>query len=131
MIFFNDSSPVDFSVMMPSPLNCVSAKIPDKFEVSCTEMVVFLVLPRFFRICLAEANKIFPSSVWLLMADRGNSDCSFIKSSGFLMTEVIHCTAAITSGTRMRLSLSVSINCKVSGSISSPSTGQLKAAHSF
>jgi len=116
---------------MPSPLKRVWEKIFAVSAVSSRLMAAVSDLPRSRRICLAEASSCLPSGVSSLMADKAREEEPRTSSAGLFSMAPAHFTAAIISGTRMRPSLSVSINSSVRLSNSRPRAGQLKATQSF
>ena len=118
------------SVMMPSPLNWVSAKIFSLSEVSAREILSFSSL-RLARICLADFSSFAPSSFLVLKSLNFRKSCPLRRRSGFLIIDVIHCDAAITSSTWMRPSPSASRSFRVLASNSSPVVGQLSTVHFF
>ena len=99
--------------------------------VSSTVMAVASAFFKVARICLAEASNCLPSGVASLMALSGSAGEALSRSSGFFRQPPAHLTAAISSGARMRPSLSVSIRARVALSNSSPVVGQARATHSF
>ena len=88
----------------------------------------FLRLP---RICLAEASNCLPSGVASLMALSGSSGRRLEQVVGILQATAAHLAAAMSSGARMRPSLSVSISASVLASNSRPVVGQARATQSF
>ena len=124
------ASGADEAVMMPSPLNLVPAKI---FAVSdaSARAIMSPVLPRFFRICFAEAMTALPSGVASLNAVSAIESVSFRSSPVSFRWSDAHLMAARSSGTRMRPSPSVSMRASVFSSSSRPFTGQLSATQSF
>ena len=131
MTAFVASSGADSAGTMPSPLNCVWAKIFAVSPASSNEIAVASFLPRFVRICLADARSCLPSGVESLMELSSIELALRSRSSGFFTIAQAHLTAAMISGARMRPSLSVSIRSSVFVSNSTPRVGQLNAAHSF
>ena len=114
---------------MPSPLKFVWAKILTVSEVS-TEIAAASALPRFARTCLAEARSALPSAPASLMFESASGPPLAIESP-FRSRAAAHAQAAISSGGRMRPSLSVSIRSRVAPSNSIPRVGHASATHSF
>ena len=125
------SPPQGIFVIIPSALKAVPANIFNGSEKSSTVISPASGLPKSANICLALANKAAPSGDESSMfessseGDDSNSlDLSFRKRH-------THSTAATTSLWRMLKSLSESMRSSVLESNTSPSVGQLRAAHSF
>ena len=127
---FTASSSAEFSVMMPSPLKRVLAKIAMLSETSATE-ILFFSSPRFSRICFEVSSRCAPSSSLVLNAENGMKASRFNSNSGSLMTFVSHFDAATISSMWILPSPLVSSIVMVFSSISNPFSGQLNAVQSF
>jgi len=125
------ASSADSAGMIPSPLNFVWAKMRSVSVVSSTEISLALGLPRFFRICAAEARACAPSGSASLIASSGSAAAPLARSSGFLSILQTQAAAARISGARIRPSLSLSSRSRVFWSNSMPLVGQAMATHSF
>ena len=121
-------SGADAGVMMPSPLNWVSAKILTLSAVSSRPMESFSHF-RFFRIWRAEAASRAPSGSSVLKSPRERVSASFRRISGSLRMRVSHWAVWMTSSTRMLPSASASMSERVLASNSSPAAGQLRTVH--
>ena len=117
-------------VMMPSPLNFVSAKIFVMSAVSSRAMESFSSL-RFARICFAEARSFAPFSFSSLKAEKGISVPRVSSRSGSFRMPVSHSAVAMTSSTRMFPSWSTSMSSRVFWSNSRFFAGQLRTVHSL
>ena len=106
------SSSVLAGVMMPSPLNFVSAKTFVRSAVSSRAMESFSSL-RFARICFAEARSFAPSGFSSLKAEKGISVPRVRSRSGSFRMPVSHSAVAMTSSTRMFPSWSASMSSRV------------------
>ena len=87
--------------MMPSPLKFVAAKILAVSPVSAMVISVAADLPRFAKVCLADARSCLPSGVVSLIAASGNASPPWRRSSGFFRFAQAHWAAAMISGTRI------------------------------
>ena len=125
------SSVVDISVITPSPLNALPAKILTGSATSSIEIEVASGLPMLARIWRADASSVAPSGVASSIAASDSVSFPFSRSSGFLRFPPANFTAAISSLARTRPSWSVSISDSVRASISRPLVGQASATHSF
>ena len=127
------SSPAASAGTMPSPLPvaAVWAKIWVGSAKSSIAMAVAFFLPRLASTCLAAARSCWPSGVASLMELSASDGEDLSRSSAFFNRRPVHWVAAISSGARMRPSLSVSMRSSDFGSNSMPRVGQARATQSF
>jgi hypothetical protein len=119
------------TVITPSPLKAVLAKSAAVSARSSTVMVGSLGRPRLASTCRAAECKVAPSLSRVSMASSDSAPASARRASADLRLRPTKASAASTSGTRMRPSLSVSMRAAVRASNSSPAVGQARATHSF
>ena len=108
MAAFSSASSVDISVMMPSPLKRVWAKIAAMSQVSASVITV-PSFPRFFKICLAELCSFLPLSLSWLKHSMSMLSFSASNRSLFFTEAAIQLAVATMSFTRMMPSLSLSM----------------------
>ena len=120
------ASSVASAMIMPSPLNLVSAKICTVSVTSATEIAVAPGFFKLVRMRFAPANALASA-----ISASGTESPPFIRWPTSFSMLVAHCTAAMISGGRMRPSPSVSIKSAVFGSSSVPRVGTASAIHSF
>ncbi len=125
------SSSAAVSVMTPSPLKTVSAKMRAGSPTSSRLIEVKSALPMSAKMRRADASSVLPSGSASLIAARGRAASPLNRSSGFLRLLQAKVAAAMSSGARTRPSLSVSMSASVRASISRPFVGQARATQSF
>ena len=114
----------------PSPLWALFDSASAALATSATDRAL-PSRPRSAEICLAVASRLAPSSSFDWMAASLSGWPPFASASSDERRAVHQPAAAITSGARMRPSLSWSSSPSVASSKASPFTGQASAAHSF
>ena len=122
------SSPAESAGTIPSPLKGLAASICVAAVASST----VIWSPSFFpRTCRAKPAMSLPSGTAFVDGGQRKRSGPLSRSSGFLSRAPAHLTAAMSSGARMRPSLSVSMRARVVLSNSTPEVGQARATQSL
>ena len=125
---FSSSFSAAASMMTPSPLNLVPAKIATLSAVS-ERLMTSPSLPRFWRISLAEDASLRPVSVSALKSEMEMEDAPSRSLSALDNADTAHSAVFTTSFTRIFPSPSVSMQARLAWSISRPCTGQESTVH--
>ena len=128
MTAFSSSLPAAASMMTPSPLNFVPAKIATLSAVS-ERLMTSPSLLRFWRISLAEDASLRPVSVSGLNSEIAMEEAPSRSLSALNNADTAQSAVFTTSFTRIFPSPSVSMQARLAESISRPCTGQESTVH--
>ena len=121
----------DSSVIMPSALKGVFAKILDLSSKSDTAMESAPAFPIFFKTSAAHPSSLFPEMEFSSISESFRLSAPSARVSGFFRAAHANSHAATTSSRLILPSLSASMKSSVFSSKYNPRVGQLRAAQSF